>query len=44
MAVEQVWDTTATDSMSEELAYFSGLKFCRVPGYHAAVGYTYSLG
>ena len=27
MAVEQVWDTTATDSTSEELAYFSGLKF-----------------
>ena len=27
MAVEQVWDTTMTDSMSEELAYFSGLKF-----------------
>ena len=27
MAVEQVWDTTTTDSMSEELAYFSGLKF-----------------
>ena len=27
MAVEQVWDTTTTDSTSEELAYFSGLKF-----------------
>ena len=27
MVVEQVWDTTATDSTSEELAYFSGLKF-----------------
>ena len=27
MAVEQVWDTTATDSTSEKLAYFSGLKF-----------------
>ena len=27
MVVEQVWDTTTTDSMSEELAYFSGLKF-----------------
>ena len=27
MAVEQVWDTTITDSTSEELAYFSGLKF-----------------
>ena len=27
MAVEQVWDTTATDSTSEELAYFPGLKF-----------------
>ena len=27
MAVEQVWDTTASDSTSEELAYFSGLKF-----------------
>ena len=27
MAVEQVWDTTATDSVSEELAYYSGLKF-----------------
>ena len=27
MAVEQVWDTTATDSTSEELGYFSGLKF-----------------
>ena len=27
MAVEQVWDTTTSDSMSEELAYFSGLKF-----------------
>ena len=27
MVVEQVWNTTATDSMSEELAYFSGLKF-----------------
>ena len=27
MVVEQVWDTTMTDSMSEELAYFSGLKF-----------------
>ena len=27
MAVEQVWDTTVTDSMSDELAYFSGLKF-----------------
>ena len=27
MAVEQMWDTTAADSMSEELAYFAGLKF-----------------
>ena len=27
MAVEQVWDTTAADSTSEELAYFAGLKF-----------------
>ena len=27
MAGEQVWDTTASDSTSEELAYFSGLKF-----------------
>ena len=27
MAVEQVWDSTATDFTSEELAYFSGLKF-----------------
>ena len=27
MVVEQVWDTTTTDSTSEELAYFSGLKF-----------------
>ena len=27
MAMEQVWDTTVTDSTSEELAYFSGLKF-----------------
>ena len=27
MEVEQVWDTTTTDSTSEELAYFSGLKF-----------------
>ena len=27
MVVEQVWDTTATDSTSEELAYFSWLKF-----------------
>ena len=27
MVVEQVWDTTATDSTSEQLAYFSGLKF-----------------
>ena len=27
MVVEQVWDTTMTDSTSEELAYFSGLKF-----------------
>ena len=27
MAVEQVWDTTTADSTSEELAYFSGLKF-----------------
>ena len=27
MAVEQVWDTTTSDSTSEELAYFSGLKF-----------------
>ena len=27
MAMEQVWDTTATDSTSEELGYFSGLKF-----------------
>ena len=27
MAVEQVWDTTTTNSTSEELAYFSGLKF-----------------
>ena len=27
MAVEQVWDTITTDSTSEELAYFSGLKF-----------------
>ena len=25
--MEQVWDTTTTDSTSEELAYFSGLKF-----------------
>ena len=27
MVVEQVWDTTATDSTSEESAYFTGLKF-----------------
>ena len=27
MVVEQVWDTTAADSTSEELAYFSRLKF-----------------
>ena len=27
MAVKQVWDTTTTDYTSEELAYFSGLKF-----------------
>ena len=27
MVVEQVWDTTMADSMSEELVYFSGLKF-----------------
>ena len=27
MVVEQVWDTTASDSTSEELAYFSWLKF-----------------
>ena len=27
MVVEQVWDTTTSDSMSEELAYFSWLKF-----------------
>ena len=27
MAVEQVWDTTAADSMLEELAYFARLKF-----------------
>ena len=27
MVVEQVWDTTASDSTSEELTYFSGLKF-----------------
>ena len=27
MVLEEVWDTTATDSTSEELAYFSGLKF-----------------
>ena len=27
MVVEQVWDTTATDSTSEELAYFASLKF-----------------
>ena len=27
MAVEQVWDTTAVDSTSEELAYFARLKF-----------------
>ena len=27
MVVEQVWDTTTTDSTSEELAHFAGLKF-----------------
>ena len=27
MAVEQVWDTTATDSTQEELAYLARLKF-----------------
>ena len=27
MAVEQMWDTTMADSTSEELAYFSRLKF-----------------
>ena len=27
MAVEWVWDTTAADSTSEELAYFASLKF-----------------
>ena len=27
MAVEQVWDTTAADSTSEELAYFVALGF-----------------
>ena len=27
MAVEHVWDTTAADSTSEELAYFAALGF-----------------
>ena len=27
MVVEQIWDTTAADSTSEELAYFARLKF-----------------
>ena len=28
MAVEQVWDTTTTDSTSEELAYFFWAEIC----------------
>ena len=39
MVVEQVWNTTATDSTSEKLAYFSGLKFA-VP---TAVGQIHAL-